>query len=292
MNGEMHGKRLSSHCLSMVDSIQTFRFHGNFPSDAPYYIRPGKLYVKLHTLNATEPRDMIYAPLGIATDRDRLGIVPDYSKHLASIFKETTCALLREGNLGVLLSAGLQDKTLQLPSWVPDWSTNFDGDPGRVYRADKGRSQRSSTLEAILPLFDYVTLDGYVVGRITRICDACPVTAVESLDVELDNHTFGDWMNQVEAAIVLGNGEQSSDRKPKGGYNTPESAIVELFSAAGGKRPVWSLFSNPYLRVYKALKSAKSLKSLILDLRNDTSRKQDPELTSCVEKIQFILGSG
>jgi hypothetical protein len=295
MGGEIHSEPLGSHCLSMVNSVQTFRFHGNFPSDAPYYIRPGTLHemlVKLTTLNATQPRDRIYAPLGIATDRDQLGIVPNYSKDLHLIFKEIACALLREGCLGVLLSASLQDKCSQLPSWVPDWSTGFDADLGRIYRADNRHSQRSSTLKAIPQDSDHVTLDGYVVGRITRICDACPVTALESLDVESDNPTFSDWLNQVEAAIFPMNGKESSDRKPKSGYNTAESAIAELLSAAGGPQPVFSLFSNPYLHIYTALKSAKSLKSLMLDLSNDSSRKQDPDLVNGVKRIQYNLESG
>jgi hypothetical protein len=295
MGGEIHSKPLGSHCLSMVNSVQTFRFHGNFPSDAPYYIRPGTLHemlVKLSTLNATQPQDMIYAPLGIATDRDQLDIVPDYSKDLDRIFKEIACALLREGCLGVLLSASLQDKCSHLPSWVPHWSTSFDADPGRIYCADSYHSQRSSTLKAIPQLSDHVTLDGYVVGRIIRIYDPCPVTALESLDVESDNPTFSDWLNQVEATIFPMSGKENSDRKPKSGYGTPESAIAELLSAAGGPQPVWSLFPNPYLHVYKALKSAKSLKSLILDLRNDSSRKQDPYLVNCVTRIQYNLESG
>ena len=297
-HGEMHSKSLGSHCLSMVGSVQTFRFHGNFPSDAPYYIRPGTLHeilVRLNTLNSTELQDKIYAPLGIATDRDQLGIVPDYSKALDRILKETACALLHEGCLGVLISASFQDGTLLLPSWVPDWSTDVDIDSYRTYctyRADKGHSQRLSTLKAIPPFSDQVTLDGYVVGKITWIHDACPVTALESPDVESDNPTFGDWLNQFEASIAPMNGKESSDRQPKSGYNTPESAIAELLSAVSGPRPVWSLLPNPYLHAYKALKSTKSLKSLMLDLGNDSSQKQDLELMNYLKRIQNILGSG
>lgn len=295
VEGEIRSRPLGLHCLSMLDSVQTFRFHGNFPSDAPYYIRPGTLHdmlVKLRALNATEPRDLIYAPLGIATDRGQLGIVPDYSKNLDLIFKEVACALLREGRLGVLLSASLQDPTLQLPSWVPDWSTDFDADPGRVYRADQGHSQRPSTLKAISWLSDQVTLDGFVVGKLSKIADTCPVAAIESLDAESDDPAFSDWLNLVEATIFPTVREESGDRKPKSGYNTPESAIVELLVAEGGQRPVWSLFPNPYLRVYKALKSAKSLKSLILALGDDGARKQDLELVNYIKQIHSKLKSG
>ena len=135
---------LNLPCLSMIDSVRTFRFHEDVPVDTPYYVHPGALHdmlVNLNMLNATEIRDKIYAPLGIATDRDQSGIVPDYSKDLGSIFTETACALIRTGCLAVLVSAGYQDKILQMPSWVPDWSTKIEGFD-RMYRADNGHSQR------------------------------------------------------------------------------------------------------------------------------------------------------
>jgi hypothetical protein len=295
-HAEIYSKSLGSYCMSMIGSVQTFRFHGDFPSDAPYYIRPGTLHeilVRLNILNSAQLRDKIYAPLAVATDRDQLGIVPDYSKNLDLIFKVTACALLREGCLGVLISATLQDSTLQLPSWVPDWSTEVSADSYsmyRKYRADKGHSQRLSTLKAIPPLSDQVTLDGYVVGKITWIHNAYPGTALESLDVESDNPIFGDWLNKFEASIVPINAEESSNRQPKNRYNTPESAITELLSCASGPRPVWSLSPNPYLHAYKALKSAKSLKSLMLDLGNDRSRKQDLELIDYIKRVQYIPG--
>jgi hypothetical protein len=81
-------------------------------------------------------------------------------------------------------------------------------------------------------------------------------------------------------------------QKSKNKYNTPESVIAELLSAAGGTQPAWSLFSNPYLHVYKVLKSAKSLRSLILDLRNDSYQKRDPNLVNCVNHIRHNLESG
>lgn len=89
-------------------------------------------------------------------------------------------------------------------------------------------------------------MDGYVVGKITWIHDACSATALESLGSESDTSpTFADWLNQVEAAMAPTNGQEGSDRRPKSGHNTPESAIAELLCAVGGQRPVWSLSANP-----------------------------------------------
>ena len=152
----------------MLESVQSFRFRGNHPHDAPYYIRPGTLHdilQRLTVLNTGEIRDKIHAPLAVVTDRDELCIVPDYSKDLGVIFTETACALLHAGHLGILLSAGSLDKTLQVPSWVPDWSAPFGGVFDRRLFAEKKLFQRLSTLRDLPKLSDHVTLDEHVVGR-------------------------------------------------------------------------------------------------------------------------------
>lgn len=102
---------------------------------------PRDAALELNILNTTEMRDKIYALLGVAPERDQLGIMPDYYKNLDLIFKETACALLRAGCIEVLVSASSQNKSLQLPSWVPDWSTDINGYFFRLYHADKGHSQ-------------------------------------------------------------------------------------------------------------------------------------------------------
>jgi heterokaryon incompatibility protein (HET) len=293
---EVQGKSLGSHCFSMIDSLQTFRFHGNFPSDAPYYIRPGTLHdmlTKLNSLNATNQRDMIYAPLGIATDKEGLSLVPDYSKDLDIIFKETACALLRTGRLEVLLSASFQDKKLQLPSWVPDWSSLFDTIPSRLlYRAHDSRSQRSETLNKIPRYSNNLTLDGYFVGRITKMCNSCPTSALEYTEVGSANAvTFSGWLNEVEDTIFP-NREDASDGNLRIKDRASGAATAELLSAAGGQRPVWSFFPDPYLQAYQALKSAKSLGSLIADLNNKAPRKQNPELLNYVKGVLHNLKTG
>jgi hypothetical protein len=99
-------------------------------------------------------------------------------------------------------------------------------------------------------------------------------------------------LNQAEEAIFPANEEGSNDRTLKSEKKTRESAIAELLLAAGGPRPVWSLLPDPYLKVYKALKSAKSLKSLLLDLRNDSFQKQDTGLMNYIKRIQENLEGG
>lgn len=71
---------------------------------------------------ATDPRDKVYALLGIAGDLSIYRIVPDYSISFEEVYKATTLQfILAYRSLEVLnLSFGLS-KASELPSWTPDW---------------------------------------------------------------------------------------------------------------------------------------------------------------------------
>ncbi|KAJ6784256.1 hypothetical protein PWT90_10534 [Aphanocladium album] len=71
---------------------------------------------------ARDPLDIIYAFLGIAVDRERLGIVPDYTKTVREAYTEATIAMLqRQRSKPILEHAAFPKDMYDLPSWVPDW---------------------------------------------------------------------------------------------------------------------------------------------------------------------------
>jgi hypothetical protein len=57
------------------------------------------------TSQAKNPRDLIYALLGIASDAEELGIEIHYSKSVQEVFTETAAAILRTGRIEVLTYA-------------------------------------------------------------------------------------------------------------------------------------------------------------------------------------------
>jgi hypothetical protein len=85
-------------------------------------------------LEAKVAKDRVYAFLGIAKDRDKLGIYPDYRNHTTyqQVYIQVARALVRVGRLDILglcratHPRGEPDAKVQrdpvLPSWVPDWS--------------------------------------------------------------------------------------------------------------------------------------------------------------------------
>jgi hypothetical protein len=76
-------------------------------------------------LESSDPRDKIYALLGLANDREDLesrGVFPNYKKAESEVFKSVTVALLQQGHISILSICRSPEAPLDSPSWVPDWS--------------------------------------------------------------------------------------------------------------------------------------------------------------------------
>ncbi|RYO95065.1 hypothetical protein DL762_000258 [Monosporascus cannonballus] len=85
-------------------------------------------------LEASVPKDKVYAFLGVARDSQELGIQPDYSDHVTyqHVYTQVAGALIRAGRLDILglcrvgyLRTEPYSKVARdpaLPSWVPDWN--------------------------------------------------------------------------------------------------------------------------------------------------------------------------
>ncbi|KAK4168460.1 heterokaryon incompatibility protein-domain-containing protein [Cladorrhinum sp. PSN259] len=79
-------------------------------------------------LGATDPRDFVYAHLGLARDLDRVAefIQVDYNKSVAEVYGQVAMYVLSNdatgAALGNLLKAAEDSKRDgELPTWVPDW---------------------------------------------------------------------------------------------------------------------------------------------------------------------------
>lgn len=73
----------------------------------------------------TDPRDRIYALLGLAGDLGNLGLTPDYTEKPQDLFVRTTRAVCRAGRSLDLLTLEMDPKLDFLPSWAKDFSSSF-----------------------------------------------------------------------------------------------------------------------------------------------------------------------
>jgi hypothetical protein len=81
--------------------------------------------IYVHSLvQASDPRDRLFALYGLETNATELGLIVDYSRDCNTIYEETARVLLATYGLVALSYCSGQRKyhsNLSLPSWVPNW---------------------------------------------------------------------------------------------------------------------------------------------------------------------------
>ena len=81
----------------------------------------------VRVFEATDPRDKAYGLLGLVPDVNEFGFEVIYSEKetLENVYIRLAQALVKSGDAyNVLLSAGTKASSLDVPSWVPDWSSD------------------------------------------------------------------------------------------------------------------------------------------------------------------------
>ena len=82
--------------------------------------------------NVTDPKDIVYGLLGLASDSDVLQIKIDYSENFSAerLYQEVTKKIMRLYNRIDLLYEAERVITLPgIPSWVPHWNNILDASP-------------------------------------------------------------------------------------------------------------------------------------------------------------------
>jgi hypothetical protein len=141
-----------------------------------------ELLIALRYRNATEPKDKIFAVLGLlGVGKDEVGTKPDYQSTTEQVYTGTTKAILKlSGNLnilGVCSTHDLKNHKITLPSWVPDWIPQDIIPPpfsspssmyGKIYNASKDTT--------CSPRFedDHLILSGHIFETIDTIACILP----------------------------------------------------------------------------------------------------------------------
>lgn len=143
--------------------------------------------------DATDPRDKVYALLGITSDDSgQLGINIRYDRSVAETYTEVAIAILKATNdLSLLdLLKPLLKPIPNLPSWVPDWSdTRLPLSPlGGIKKLSanedtsdtKYAATSDSSVSAVHASLDgHLSLSGYICDIVTDAGIAMPTADVE-----------------------------------------------------------------------------------------------------------------
>lgn len=115
-----------------------------------------RLLAKFRTRLCYDPRDKIYGLLGLCSPDERKQILPDYSVPVSVVYEQVALNTIeRTRSLDVFSQAyrfleGVEMATLELPSWVPDWTlemTDYQHESLQIrqernsdYKASSGRA--------------------------------------------------------------------------------------------------------------------------------------------------------
>jgi hypothetical protein len=172
--------------------------------------------IRARNFKATDPRDKIYALLGLVQEyaQDKPGLSPAYElaeeQPLAGTFTRAAIQILEDGDGDLLLLSCVEGEKYQreatgrLPSWVPDWSSE---EPTGLRVTGYERYAASGDLKQ-QPAIDRKTLTLGLTGiRLDR------VTMVgETKQAVLRGEPFPQWLKIIESLDTYYGGEGAEHR--------------------------------------------------------------------------------
>jgi hypothetical protein len=166
-----------------------------------------KLLQRCHVLACSDSRDKIFAFLGIAEDREKFSIEVDYTKSVTEIFCSTAIALLQTSQSLELLSSIHANRGLNLPSWVPDWSTTPEFVNELLYDAPFYHAGGST-----IPRIDIKTESKRLVLKTLLIDQISSVSGMVRHAIENDGTStchvwLQEWLRQAMSHGTYPNGE-------------------------------------------------------------------------------------
>lgn len=149
-------------------------------------------------IEASDPRDRVYALVGIGNDEVSREIIPDYELSCGQAYNLTARALLRHGNLDILSLCRKRNLDEDLPSWVPDWSASnrepwFENHEARHFQASG--STMADYIEPnpnSIAICRDITLRGAIIDTIRRAGSVWSIDVDEDFNFDLAYTVLGD----------------------------------------------------------------------------------------------------
>ncbi|KAM0453621.1 hypothetical protein ACHAPV_008955 [Trichoderma viride] len=149
------------------------------------------------SLNATEAYDKIYSILGLLGEEEslELNIVPDYTQSVAECYQKTSLLVMSQmKNLDILLTDRNFSSTLDVPSWVTDWTSLPDPSPVSLdphSHDTKGEEEKRPFSASLSTQWTPITgpdaktlmISGYDFDEIIQLEDILTVPAMDHNDI-------------------------------------------------------------------------------------------------------------
>jgi Heterokaryon incompatibility protein (HET) len=198
------------HPAGVYNAYFMYRISTGKDAVAPLFLSFHQLLGLTRQFEATDPRDRIFALLGLRisdTGRGDMFIQPDYKLSAEDLYKKVARQiLLRSGSLEILSSVqhsafSLLGKNQQLPSWVPNWNRAFVHTlspwASEQHSADRGCSPKRIDFDGT----DILLVNGVEVDIISEVLPL--MSGKDFLPISLRNSGPLRHYFQTEAGIRL-----------------------------------------------------------------------------------------
>lgn len=264
---DVHGVALNVHSGNVINGMsrmRTARMLGTVYSMQRCHFRS-------MSAQATDPRDYVYAKLGLASDGHF--VQPDYTKGVMETYRDFVAGYIKATRtLDIIYFDARPRETPNLPSWVPDWNASFGAEPlvpdhtvsisaeVPLIQEELAKNQQKDTTAS----FDFET-DG--LSRL--IVDCC----------------FFDTVDGVSKAGEVG--WQGAEAR------RPMSQSQQAHSAYGGEEPtfdaVWrTLLANKGFEDGELLPTAGGILAASMAPANVADPKSGPRFTSYWENLKDL----
>jgi hypothetical protein len=176
---------------------------------------------------ATDPRDQVFALLGLQSNPSNTGIEVDYTIPCEELYRRVTSHCATDSGIFVLLSrAGLHRQTgeIQLPSWVVDWNYASLHSPANVFHGcfNQGYKAALSTESAFTISTDQKVLSilGIEFDTVQLVAQKCfePQISTElqgtweglTTQMKHERNVFSEWDGIVYTSDTYPTGQQTS----------------------------------------------------------------------------------
>jgi hypothetical protein len=191
-----------------------------------------KLVRKCYSRVAADPRDAIYALLGLATDTERLGLRPSYEASISDVFRVWTEKMMTSSHsLRLLLYVDIDERhqSQNLPSWVPYLGIKSNKTPLFAGGKNKSKYKAGGVRSASFSISDRVLrVKALVTGHVATMTPCLSST----VDVKRQDtrRPAKDMLNWITAAEDLA--YESMSLPSSTAYPLDESASDESASTA------------------------------------------------------------
>jgi Heterokaryon incompatibility protein (HET) len=220
------------------------------PSPLIYLMR------SLRHFQATDPRDKVFALLGIAVDTKELGLRPDYRKSCKEVYTDLARTLIQHGYIELLSLCEFSKQISGLPSWVPDWSCKSYRSPLQQRSLDRSTQPLKTILE---PRFsasgvNYTTdLTGsHAIGwDMPLLLPATFLGKVQKVGMTWEHEAIGKWLQDLRSLSYL---MSDASKLPSGREEAVwRTAVADQEIRHGIKKP--RLSEEKIQTVHEALKN-------------------------------------